>query len=115
MLTRQQMTVKHKKNLARLRRMTCALIEDMEEVLISGGMVDENSQYKWKYMWGDKENVASALTKLTTLLTKIIPMEQEMVDYQNMSDSNNSLSDDDALIMKYYFEKIAISLKNEKL
>lgn len=45
-------------------------------------ITNENNivQPEWKYIWGEKENTVSILVKLTGLIAKIAPLEQQLLD-----------------------------------
>jgi len=103
-----KLTGQHKRSLARIRKLVLFLIEKLEEALASEGVIDELPA-EWKYIWGDKENAVSALTKLTGLLVKIIPMERQLLDLSDseaMEDASKAtLSDEDKEIIRRYFAR----------
>lgn len=50
------------------------------EVTLDEGRLDEISEEEWKKIWGGKENILSSLAQLTSMLTKIIPLEHKLTD-----------------------------------
>jgi hypothetical protein len=65
---------------------------------------------QWKLFCGEKETLVSALTKLTGLLTKVIPMEQELTEKQLQKSPQKQvrpLSKEDRAIIQKYLKKYA--------
>ena len=106
--------MQHKRSLAKIRKLVNYLIVKLEEILNSSDAIEELPA-EWKHIWGEKENAVSALTKLTSLLVKVIPAEREILDIENenskISEIKNNLSDEDKEIIQRYFERWKI--KNE--
>ena len=104
---KRDFTSEHGKDLAKVRLIINGLIKRLEKRMAEKEC-GEGVDIEWKYVWGERENAVSALTKLTGLLVKIIPMEQELLEKQ--PDSNvkkgRALKDDDKVIIRRYLERM---------
>jgi len=98
----------HKQNLSDTRKLINFLMVRLEKLIDSKEFTEE-LQMEWKYIWGEKENVVSVLTKLTGLLVKVIPIEQQIVDSENIDVSEKKqkgvLTKNDKEIIRRYVER----------
>ncbi len=85
------------KDIEKVREMTRYLIERLEEGIVNNDFLTSKED---KTFWGDKENALSLLTKLTQILIKIPPIDDE-------DDSSNQeiINENDMEILKQYVEK----------
>ncbi len=100
-------STRHSGSVLRLLKMIEILMEELESGLNSLPEDDARKE-RWRYIFGDKENVISALVKLTGILVKIIPMEHELMSIINKQDAKQmeNLSEEDVEIIKRYLKKI---------
>ena len=84
----QNLISDHKKILKKAREIVSLMLDKLEEDIKnfeSFGLDDENLDseknnfhIQQKFWWGDKESASSTLNRLTILLLKLIPLEQEI-------------------------------------
>ncbi|MDB2414694.1 hypothetical protein N9W34_02870 [Rickettsiales bacterium] len=67
--------LKYSNELSSTRKLVINLIDRLEKELKES---EEEISPAWRKVWGEKENIVSSLTKLVSLLIKIIPMEQDI-------------------------------------
>jgi hypothetical protein len=71
----------HKDILSKARKLIGVMLDKLDdEIQEFDNCQDENEKTlaSKKFWWGDKESASSILTRLTTLLLKLIPLEQEI-------------------------------------
>lgn len=69
----------HKRILAKARNLIGIMLDKLDEELQDfNSQKNEDSTKSIKFWWGDKESASSILSRLTTLLLKLIPLEQEI-------------------------------------
>ncbi len=70
----------HKDILSKARKLIGIMLEKLDDEIQEFDSSDESykATLSKKFWWGDKESASSILTRLTTLLLKLIPLEQEI-------------------------------------
>jgi hypothetical protein len=95
----------HRQNLAKTRSLITCLIGQLDYV-INEKKFEKEFINDWKYIWGEKENAVSVLTKLTGLLLKVVPIEQELENIKITKNPDKPkggvLTDDDKEIIRRY-------------
>jgi hypothetical protein len=99
----------HKEDLELTRKIIVSLIVKLENIVNDNTYNKENFD-EWKYLWGEKESVVSVLTKLTSLLVKVVPVERKLLDCDKTEKSNQTsgriINSDDKEIIKRYIKKL---------
>lgn len=99
----------HKEDLDLTRKIIVSLIVKLENIVNDKAYNKENFD-ELKYLWGEKESVVSILTKLTTLLVKVVPVERKLLDSDKTEKTNQTsgriINSDDKEIIKRYIEKL---------
>lgn len=99
----------HKEDLELTRKIIVSLIIRLENIINDKSSNKENFD-EWKHLWGEKENVVSLLTKLTSLLVKVVPVEIKLLDSykseKNTQISGRIINSDDKEIIKRYIQKL---------
>lgn len=98
----------HTQDLMLTRRLVMMLIEAVEQEIITPslqGSLQEN-QVRGGMLWGEKESAVGVLVKLTGLLLKIIPLEQQLAGNAVASPTDEALSLEDDNILKRYIERV---------
>lgn len=100
-------STRHAESIRKVVKLVESIVAELEGYLHNQSQ-DEESVNRWKYIFGDKENIVSSLTKLTGILVKIIPMEQDIMKVLNKDNENkvNDISEEDVEIIKRYLEKV---------
>ena len=99
----------HKEDLDLTRKIIVSLIVKLENIINDNAYNKENFE-EWKYLWGEKESVVSILTKLTSLLVKVVPVERKLLDSDKAEKPNQTsgriINSDDKEIIKRYIQKL---------
>jgi hypothetical protein len=112
----KNLIIQHKSVLAKARSLIATLLNKLEEEINSLELPQDESLKKanrtaW---WGDKESASSILTRLTTILLKLIPLEQEIArldltkaDLMEMDEvlTKTKLPEEDVEIIERYVQK----------
>lgn len=106
-LKAEKTSIKHKRSLAKVRRIIDILIAKLEKSIDDKSIIKELPEH-----WGEKENVVSILTKLTSLLVKVIPLEREFDDSD--VEVRPKISAEDKEIIRRYFERLQRKKTNYK-
>lgn len=107
-VTETNLAVIHTRDLALTRHLVMVLIAALEQEIIMPSLqaqLQEN-HVKGSVLWGEKESAVGALVKLTSLLLKIIPLEQELLGNPVASVEQENLSLEDSAILKRYMERV---------
>ena len=91
----------HKEDLDLTRKIIVSLIVKLENIVNDKAYNKENFD-ELKYLWGEKESVVSILTKLTTLLVKVVPVERKLLD----SDKTEKTDQTSGIIIKTHDKEI---------
>lgn len=115
---KNNLSVIHKEDLQVTREIICRLMHKLEALSKEVETLEEVPS-NWKYVWGEKENIVSSLTKLTGLLLKIIPLEQSVDDYYSSTTSLKKKPDpisknDEEIINRYVERQIRIHEQKKK-
>ncbi|MDA0780983.1 MAG: hypothetical protein PQ612_01365 [Rickettsiales bacterium] len=98
----------HKEGLGKTRKIIVNLIARLERDI---EIADGDCTGGHSYIWGDKDNAVSLLTKLTGLLVKVVPLEKQLLDSDKADNKTSELrvinSDDKEIIRRF--------LKNYKI
>jgi len=84
-------------DLQKTRNLISYLLSKLEQDLSSP---DDFDLEKNKFLWGEKENAVSLLTKLTQMMIKIMPDEKE-----KKIAAKEQISEEDMVILKEYVER----------
>jgi hypothetical protein len=106
-ISEENLLNQHRQDLSQTRKLISFLIEQLNSVITEKKFEPEFVN-DWKYIWGEKENAVSVLTKLTGLLVKVVPMEQELDSQKPVSEEKlkgGVLTDDDKAIIRRYVER----------
>lgn len=96
----------HLRDLKIAREFITDLITQLD-LIVNSNCINDEMISEWKYIWGDKENAVSALTKLVSLLIKIIPIENDLAGRSSSSKSMDEISkEDDEIIERYIMRRI---------
>jgi hypothetical protein len=100
-------STRHATSVAKLLQLVEGLVIELESGLQAIPQAEEQRE-RWRYIFGEKENVVSILVKLTGILVKIIPMEHEIMSIINKSAEKKvkDLSSEDIEIIKRYLKKV---------
>ena len=109
------MVTQNSETVFRLLKLVEGLVFELESGF-TGDLSQEGQQERWRYIFGEKETVVSALVKLAGILTKIIPMEQDIMTIINKSEEKKiqDLSEEDMEIIKRYLAKVKESAALDK-
>jgi len=97
---RREISKINEEDLRRARRMVSSLLLKLEDNLLNPS--EDEDLKTW---WGDKENALSVLTKITQVLLKVIPAEQEILNGNGKEAEN--VSTDDMEILEQYVRRCA--------
>jgi hypothetical protein len=110
----------HKRILSKARNLISIMLDQLEEDICNHQEQNKNNDAEdkannhHKFWWGDKESASSILTRLTQLLLKLIPIEQEIAridltkaDLTELEDISEKIqiNEDDLEIINHYVEK----------
>ena len=100
----------HIDDIKRIRRIINSIIVHLEEnvvnPVVNNNLSDNEEVMKQvKLLIGGRENITSAITKLSNLLIKIIPLEEEENQEFDI-EKYKKLSDEDMDIIKRYIKKV---------
>lgn len=100
-------STRHAESVFKLLKFVEEMIHELESHM-QNNSEEEGLQKRWKHVFGDKENIISVLIKLTGILVKIIPMEQDIMKVINKDNESkiNDLSEEDVEIIKRYLQKV---------
>lgn len=106
--TEPNLSVIHTHDLALTRHLVMMLIAALEQEIITPSLQGQVQEHHVKggVLWGEKESAVGALVKLTGLLLKIIPLEQELLGNPVASVEQENLSLEDSAILKRYIERV---------
>lgn len=126
MLNARKLTKSHYEEVASLRLLVNHMAKYVEQEMIfpviNNSLKNDNISSQVAVLWGGKEDALSVLTKLTALLLKLIPLEQELLERygtynkpkvtrkcKTISTTQYSLpfTQEDEEILRYYKEKVA--------
>ena len=111
----------HKDILAKSRKLIGKMLEKLDSEIQDFESKDKSKDKDFqKFWWGDKESASSILTRLTSLLLKLIPLEQDIAkldltktDIAELEDiiEKTKLPQDDLDIINRFAERV----KDEKI
>jgi hypothetical protein len=108
----------HKKTIQKSREIISDLLDKLNDEiknLSQNNNVNIEPQNTQKFLWGDKESITATIIKLSTILHKILPLEQKLYQLNledlNAEDVENTLDDlkietEDLEILQRYTDKI---------
>lgn len=102
----------HAHDLNVTRSLITTLISALEREFITPALYEISSNEKALpspariLLWGEKENAVGALVKLTGLLLKVIPLEQQLAGNPIHATEDEPLSPEDHAIVARYVERI---------
>ena len=100
-------------DLARIRKIINLIINILEKNIndfSKNNIISEENKELIGFLIGNKDNVVSIVTKLTNLLTKVIPLEEKMGI--NNTIQEEKLTNDDTEMIKRYIEKTILLSKS---
>ena len=100
-------------DLARIRKIINLIINILEKNIndfSKNNIISEENKELIGFLIGNKDNVVSIVTKLTNLLTKVIPLEEKMGINNTIQDEK--LTNDDTEMIKRYIEKTILLSKS---
>lgn len=93
-------------DLTRIRKLIVAVVKVLEESINefskNSVLSDENKNFI-SFLFGDKYDIVSIITKLTNTLIKVIPLEEKISISSNSEDEK--LSNEDIEILRRYIKK----------
>ena len=111
----------HKDILSKSRKLIGKMLEKLDSEIQDFESKDKSKDKDFqKFWWGDKESASSILTRLTSLLLKLIPLEQDIAkldltktDIAELEDiiEKTKLPQDDLDIINRFAERV----KDEKI
>lgn len=104
----------HASDLALTRSLITMLISTLEKEIIIPSLTREDKEPPLKMkalLWGDKENAVGTLVKLTSLLLKVIPLEQQLTGNPISNLDEESFSPEDQAILERYIARITNAKK----
>ena len=101
----------NKGDLERTRNLISSLLYKLEQDIANPDFFELQEN---KILWGEKENVVSLLTKLTQMLLKIIPAENQMKEVAE-DVFEEEFSDSDMQILREYVDRFGKQEKADKL
>lgn len=99
----------HGQDLAMVRTMVMVLINMLERDLVSPSLedTDEEKHALLSKRWGEKENAVGALVKLTSILFKLVPLEQQVYEGKCQPvESTLPLTEEDEAILARYASRV---------
>ncbi len=97
----------HANDLALTRSLVTTLISALEKEIITPSLQNTESAPAVKtVLWGEKENAVGALVKLTTLLLKVIPLEQQLAGNPIPTSEETPLPPEDEAIIARYMARV---------
>jgi len=107
-------------DISKIRKIASLIIDILEDNIINlkesnNIALDEKNKELLTFLIGDKNNIVSTINKLSNLLVKIIPLENNLDKDQETN--NKNLNSNDLEIIKRYIKKCGIMLSpqnNEK-
>lgn len=95
----------------RARRIVSHILERLENGMSSTELVTSKED---KFLWGEKDNVISILGKLTQMMLKLIPAEQQIIeDYASEELDRKEISSEDMDILQRFISRYINENKNE--
>lgn len=87
----------------RARRIVSHILERLENGMSNTELVTSKED---KFLWGEKDNVISILGKLTQMMLKLIPAEQQIIDdYADEQVDQKEISSEDMDILQRFISR----------
>jgi hypothetical protein len=100
--SQETLAEKHQRDLQRTRSFISRLLERLEA---HSEVPTACTTQEWRFLWGD-ETIVGNLSKLSTMLLKIIPLEQKLGNPESSAQLSDELSEDDQALLRRFASRV---------